>query len=66
VNGRLEHIDDFNLSLIDSAGDRRSFSRDSETPRVELHDPLKAHIELLKNYTDNDIHDLTAYLLTLK
>jgi cytochrome c oxidase cbb3-type subunit 3 len=66
VNGRLEHIDDFDLSLIDSAGDRRSFSRDGETPRVELHDPLKAHIELLKNYTDNDIHDLTAYLLTLK
>jgi mono/diheme cytochrome c family protein len=66
VNGRLEHIDDFNLSLIDSAGDRRSFSRDGETPRVELHDPLEAHIKLLKIYTDSDIHDLTAYLLTLK
>lgn len=67
VNGRLEHIDDFNLSLIiDSAGDRRSFSRDGKTPRVELHDPLEAHIDLLKKYTDNDIHDLTAYLLTLK
>ena len=66
VSGRLEHIDDFNVSLIDGVGERRSFSRDGETPKVELHDPLKAHIELLKNYTDSDIHDLTAYLLTLK
>jgi cytochrome c oxidase cbb3-type subunit III len=66
VNGKLEHIDDFNVSLIDGVGERRSFSRDGETPKVELHDPLKAHIERLKNYTDSDIHDLTAYLLTLK
>jgi cytochrome c oxidase cbb3-type subunit 3 len=33
---------------------------------VELHDPLAAHIELLKKYSDSDIHDLTAYLMTLK
>jgi mono/diheme cytochrome c family protein len=66
VSGRLEHIDDFAVTLIDGAGDRRSFSRDGEAPKVELHDPLEAHIDLLKKYSDSDIHDLTAYLMTLK
>jgi cytochrome c oxidase cbb3-type subunit III len=66
VSGRLEHIDDFDITLIDGAGDRRSFSRDGEMPKVELHDPLAAHLELLKKYSDSDIHDLTAYLMTLR
>jgi len=66
VNGRLEHIDDFDITLIDGTGERRSFPRDGETPKVKLHDPLAAHIELLKKYSDDDIHDLTAYLMTLK
>jgi cytochrome c oxidase cbb3-type subunit 3 len=29
-------------------------------------DPLQAHRDLLKEYKDTDIHDVTAYLLTLK
>lgn len=66
VNGKLEHMDDFSISLIDGAGDYRSFSRDGDMPKIELHDPLEAHTELLRKYTDADIHDLTAYLLTLK
>jgi cytochrome c oxidase cbb3-type subunit 3 len=66
ANGKLDHIDDFSVTLIDSAGERRSFTRDGDTPKVELHDPLQAHTDLLKSYTDGDIHDLTAYLLTLK
>lgn len=66
VSGRLEHIDDFSVSLIDAAEDHRSFSRDGDIPKVDLHDPLEGHTELLKKYTDSDIHNLTAYLLTLK
>jgi mono/diheme cytochrome c family protein len=66
VNGRLERIDDFSVSLIDASGDYRSFVRDGDTPKVELHDPLKGHTTLLSKYTDSDIHNLTAYLLTLK
>jgi len=66
VSGKLEHIDDFSISLIDAAGDRHSFLRDGDTPKIELHDPLQAHTDLLKQYTDSDIHNLTAYLLTLK
>ena len=67
INGQLVHVDDFTVSLIDGQGDYRTFARDGDTPpKVMLHDPLEAHNELLKKYTDSDIHNLTAYLVTLK
>jgi mono/diheme cytochrome c family protein len=66
VNGRVERIDDFSITLIDSTGDYRSFTRDGDTPKVELHDPVAPHIALLRQYTDADIHNLTAYLVTVK
>ena len=40
--------------------------RDGATPKVEIHDPLQAHLDLLRKYTDADIHNVTAYLVTLK
>jgi len=66
VSGKLDHIDDFNVSLQDSAGEYHSFARDGVTPKVEVQDPLKAHRDLLAQYTDTDIHNVTAYLVTLK
>ena len=35
-------------------------------PKVDLDDPLKAHYDMLPKYTDADMHNLTAYLVTLK
>jgi cytochrome c oxidase cbb3-type subunit 3 len=64
--GKLQHVDDFNVALIDSSGDYHSFARQGETPRVEIHDPLQAHLDMLRKYTDADMHNLTAYLVTLK
>ena len=64
--GRLQHLDDFNVALIDSSGEYHSFAREGDTPRVEIHDPLQAHLEMLRKYTDADMHNLTAYLVTLK
>lgn len=64
--GTLERIDDFNVSLTDANGDYHSFSRNGAFPKVELHDPLKQHYDMLSKYTDADIHNLTAYLVTLK
>lgn len=66
VTGKLDHIDDFTVSLYDSAGNFRSFTRDGSLPKVELHDPLKFHTDMLRQYTDADIHNMTAYLVTLK
>ena len=66
-SGTLDHIDDFTVSLHDSNGEFHSFARDGAAPpRVEVHDPLKAHTDLLRKYTDADIHNVTAYLVTLK
>src|SRR5205823_4111606 len=66
VEGRLLRIDDFSVTLLDADGAQRTFRRDGETPRVEIHDPLQPHRDLLRTYTDKDIHNVTAYLVTLK
>jgi cytochrome c oxidase cbb3-type subunit 3 len=64
--GGLVRIDDFIVVLADSEGGHHSFRREGETPKVEIHDPLKPHRELLPKYTDTEIHDLTSFLVTLK
>lgn len=66
VMGRLVRIDDFLVSLVDDEGTPRSFTRDSDNPKVELHDPLKGHRNLLSTYSDKNIHDVTAYLVTIR
>ncbi len=66
VEGRLGRIDDFVVTLTQTDGTYRSFRRDGDTPKVEIHDPLQPHRDLLGKYTDEQIHDLTAYLVTLK
>jgi len=47
-------------------GTSRSFRRDGDVPKVEIHNPREGHIKLLPGYTDKDIHDVTAYLVSLK
>jgi len=66
VDGRLIRIDDFTVTVSDADGMQRTFRRDGDTPKVEIHDPIAPHRDLLKVYTDKDIHDVTAYLVTLK
>jgi mono/diheme cytochrome c family protein len=66
VNGVLGRIDDFSVTVTDESGKAHTFAREDDVPKVELHDPMKGHFELLKHYTDADIHNLTAYLETLK
>lgn len=64
VSGTLIHIDEFTVSMHDSAGWYRSFSRDKV--KVDVHDPRAAHEALLPKYTDDDMHNLLAFLETLK
>jgi cytochrome c oxidase cbb3-type subunit III len=65
VTGSLVHLDDFNVALRDASGEYHSFVR---TPAVKVvtKDPLQMHHELLDQYTDKNIHDVVAYLETLK
>ncbi len=67
VQGQLRHLDDFSITLIGKDGNTLTIPRqDDQTPKIELHDPLEPHIQLLSQYSDADIHNLTAYLLTIK
>lgn len=65
VEGTLSKIDDFNVSLHDSSGVYHSWKRTPEV-KVEIKDPYAAHNALLDQYTDKDMHDVVAYLETLK
>ena len=51
-----------------SATPPASITRSRASPRLKMdvRDPLAAHAELLKKYTDADMHNLLAYLVTLK
>jgi mono/diheme cytochrome c family protein len=66
VEGTLDRLDDFVVSLTTADGTHRSFGTTGDTPRVEINDPLQAHRDLLRVYTDADIHNVTAFLVTLK
>lgn len=66
VTGVMGRIDEFYVGLTEADGKLRSFTRMGDIPKVEIHDPLAPHRELLKTYKDKDIHDVTAYLVTLK
>lgn len=65
VAGVLVYMDDFVVTLQDESGVSRTFKR---TPglKVQKTDPLEAHHALLDTITDKNIHDLVAYLETLK
>jgi mono/diheme cytochrome c family protein len=65
VTGTLDYLDDFNVALRDSSGSYHAWTR-SKDLKVEVRDPLAAHLDLLKKYTDADMHNVLAYLVTLK
>lgn len=64
-SGPIVHIDDFNVSFRDDAGAYHSFARTGGV-KVTTVNPYAAHVALLDHYTDDDIHNLTAYLETLQ
>jgi cytochrome c oxidase cbb3-type subunit 3 len=64
ITGEQTHSDEFTVSLRDRNGWIYSWKRDAV--KVQVRDPLAAHVDLLSTYTDKDIHDLFAYLVTLK
>jgi cytochrome c oxidase cbb3-type subunit 3 len=64
VTGSLAHEDEFTIALRDASGWYRSWP--TATVKYTVDDPLKAHADQLPKYTDDDIHNLVAYLQTLK
>jgi mono/diheme cytochrome c family protein len=65
LSGSLEYLDDFDVGLRDANGEYHSFARTAAL-KMDIQDPLAKHAELLKQYTDADMHNILAYLETLK
>ena len=64
VAGSLVRRDEFTIALTDAAGWYHSWP--AAGLKYTVDDPLKAHADQLPKYTDDDIHNLVAYLQTLK
>ena len=66
VTGNLVRIDHFMVTLMREDGTFQSFRRTGDTPKVQVDDPLAGHKTLWTVLTEKDMHDTTAYLVTLK
>ena len=64
ITGRLAYRDEFMIAVTDAAGWYRSWP--ASQVRFTLDDPLQAHVEQLGKYSDDDIHNVLAYLQTLR
>ncbi len=64
VSGTRAYLDEFTVALRDSSGRYRSWP--AAKVKVQVDDPAQAHVDLLAKYTDDDIHNLVTYLMTLK
>lgn len=66
LTGIPVRVTDFDVTLRFDDGSTQTWARDNGIPKVELHDPLAAHFEIMRTLKDSDMHNLTAYLATLK
>jgi hypothetical protein len=64
ITGTLTHYDDFETTL--KAADGKTETWPTDSIKVDIQDKLAGHRALLPKYTDDDLHDLTRYLLELK
>ncbi len=64
ITGTLDYLDEFTVGLIEPTGTYRSWRTSDVKYKVDA--PVNAHVELFGKYTDADIHNLMAYLQTLR
>ena len=64
LQGRVEYHDEFTLGIVLADGTYRSWP--VEKIKYKIDAPQEAHAELFSKYTDDDIHNLMAYLQTLR
>jgi hypothetical protein len=66
ISGPLVRYDDFLVTVMQADGTMRTIRRTGAVPKVEINDPLQFHRDLPAVLNDKDMHDVTAYLATLK
>jgi mono/diheme cytochrome c family protein len=64
VTGTVAKEDDFYISVYDGDGNFHEWPKDKV--KVEAEDKMQGHRALLAKYSNADIHNMTAYLVTLK
>ncbi len=64
ITGTRAYQDEFTVALRDSTGRYRSWN--AAKVKIKVDAPAEAHAELLPKYTDDDLHNLMTYLLTLQ
>ena len=62
--GTVEYEDEFTLGIRDSSGIYRSWPMTAITAKLDK--PVEAHVTAMSKYTDDDIHNVLAYIQTLK
>jgi mono/diheme cytochrome c family protein len=65
ITGRVTQMSDFRIVMVDSTNQPRSIERKTGVS-VLIADPLAAHEEMIQTLTNQDLHDVSAYLETLK
>jgi cytochrome c oxidase cbb3-type subunit 3 len=65
ISGRVTQVSDFRIALVDNNGQSHVIDRGPGVA-VEMKDPLAPHQALLMTLKDDDMHNVTAYLETLK
>ena len=67
VTGALVRLTDFDVTIYDpETKQMRTWLRKDDLPKVVLMDPLQAHVDLLRKWTDDDMRNVTAFLAGLK
>jgi len=64
VTGKVAYKDEFTIAITDASGYYRSWP--TGKVKVTIDNPLDAHIAQLGKYTNDDLHNVLAYLQTLK
>ncbi|HWM70182.1 MAG TPA: c-type cytochrome [Steroidobacteraceae bacterium] len=66
IKGKLVSLDDFVVVLTDADGHRRTIQRAGDVPKVDIVNPLQAHLDMVRSWEDRDLRNVTAYLETVK
>ncbi len=64
VTGPVQTDDEFVIVITDAAGARQTY--DKKSVKFKIDDPMSAHFDQLAKYSDADMHNIFAYLDTLK
>ena len=65
ISGRVTQMSDFRITLVDGSGETHTIDRRPGV-EVQVNDPLAAHQKMVMTLANDDMHNVTAYLETLK